>query len=451
MKVCLVNCPLGYDVEKTAADQPPMGLLYIARYAEENSEHSFEIIDPVADGHGVSETVRRVCSANCDAVGINVVSPLFKVAADFVREIKKSTRIPVIIGGPHATLLPQQTLTETNADIAVIGEGELTLLEVLNSIAGGSDDLTTIAGIAYRRGRRVRITKPREVIGDLDSLPYPHAVSPPAVNGSKERKAYVVSSRGCPHDCIFCSTPVICGRRWRHRSAENIVSEIATYKSRYGISEVHFLDDNFTAHAGRLETFCRSIAPLRIRWRALSRVGLSSEVLEAMRDSGCYRLSFGVESGSTDILKRIKKRISLDAAETTFQACHALGISAKVFFMVGFPFERIEHIARTINAAVDWTLRYHIDAVFNIVKPYPGSELSKFTSHVEGFRLIQPDRSLSEDEARLVKKYGDLPYPSINPFFSVRDLIGFVESAYASCASGRTVNTTSLLARRGIA
>lgn len=453
MKVLLINCPIALADSKTDYPLPPMGLLYIKEYVQRYiSIISIELIDPVLKGIGVSKTCALVKEIKPDIIGINVFSPFFSIAKTIINEIKEKDNL-IVIGGPHPTLKPEESIMLTQADVVVIGDGEISFYEILQSRLTGKE-MSKIKGICIHNNGSVIKTEPRLPLDDLDSFPFPFSDKSTfisyneCINGGIT--GFIVSSRGCPFNCIYCISPVICKRHWRSRSVENIMQEIKIYKDKFEMSEIHFLDDNFTFNIDRLKKFCEIIEPYKLKWRALSRVGLDYKVLLMMKSSGCFRLSFGIESGSEEILKKIKKNISLKEANETLGFCHDLGISCKVFFIIGFPFERIEHITMTINTAVEWKNKYNdLDIAFNIAKPYAGSELYKYTESIVNFMMIQADASLSDKDKNLIEKYGTLPSVSINPYFSVRDLICIIEAAYKATTTKEKVTPEYLISLRG--
>jgi radical SAM superfamily enzyme YgiQ (UPF0313 family) len=307
-------------------------------------------------------------------------------------KIKKiSKNIRVILGGAHPSALPEQTLKEAQGavDIVVIGEGEMTVLD----IALGKP-LESIKGIAYLENGQTVKTSPREPICDLDSLPLParDLLKIKKYRGwgplRKTPTTHLISSRGCPFECIFCSEKSVFGKGYRVRSPEKIVDEIYHLIDTYGMKEISFYDDLFTLDKKRVMAICDKLEEKKISidWKALSRVNtVDSEMLSAMRNAGCWLISYGFESGSQEVLNAIRKNQTieqcLDAAAMTRKA----GIKFYGFFMIGNVGETEETVFQTIRFARKLKPDYY---QFTIVRPDPGSYLyNMYKDKIESARI----------------------------------------------------------------
>ena len=287
------------------------------------------------------ETKEIIAKENPDIVGISCYTfnrpAVFKLAKLIKQELPNCK---IVIGGPHASVMYNQILEHYPfIDFVVIGEGELTFLELVENI----NNPNKIKGIAYRKNNEIIINEKREPIADLDSLPMP------AEYYSYKR---IITSRGCPGKCIFCDTPHLWGNKIRFRSAKNVVDEIELLNKKYSRAFFIFSDDTFTADKQRVIGICKEIIDrkLQIVWDCRSRVNfIDEERLEWMKNAGCVSISYGIESGSEKILKNIKKFTTkeqiIDAAKLT----RKYGLFMNFFLIVGSPGEDDETIKETID------------------------------------------------------------------------------------------------------
>lgn len=307
---------------------------------------------------------------------------------DFAKLVKAvDARIMVIFGGVHASTCSEKILEDPNVDMVVRGEGEETLLEIVNNIKNGLP-LDHIEGTTVRADGKVKLNKPRPLIQDLDTLPFPARELMPYEKYMQAYRLYtnylrrdrvvtMVSSRGCPMDCIYCAVKTVWGKTWRGRSAKNVVDEIEFLINEYNIGEIHFLDDSMAVNKQRLNDICDEIIKRKIdiRWTTPNGIAvwqLDKGLINKMKKSGCYRLTFGLESANKRTLKFINKQYSLEQAEDIINHCHKIGIWTIGTFIVGFPDEQISSINDTITYAVNSKLDF---AVFYAATPFPGTRL----------------------------------------------------------------------------
>lgn len=407
MKVLLIQPPMSLFPVDQPSVVPPMGLAYIASVLKrENVE--VKIIDTIAEGLNHSkqkmfkvtshfglewdEIKKRLSKENPDIVGISCpFSSSAKNAhkvAELVKTINKN--IFTVMGGAHPSALPQDVLTDPNVDFVVIGEGELTMLELVQSLE--SSNFSGLKGIAYRNNKKIVINPPRELISNLDELPFPERDLLPMKKYFKAlswhcqvvkhpRFTSIVSSRGCPGRCIFCSIHTVWGHKWRTRSPKNVVDEIELVVEKYGVKEIHFEDDNLTLNKKRMEAICDEIIArnLDIYWTTPNGVAimtLDKHLLEKMKASGCYRLHFGIEHGDPEFRKKVvRKPISTEHAKNVVRWAKKAGIWTNGFFIIGLPGETEQTYLKTIKFAKELDLD---TASFFIATPYPGTDLYKF-------------------------------------------------------------------------
>jgi magnesium-protoporphyrin IX monomethyl ester (oxidative) cyclase len=381
---------------------PPLGLAYIGAVLEKEG-YEVEILDAVAlnwrnprqvngmshlgqSWHEVETSIER---SKPDVVGLSCLFTSQSHNAHKVAELTKAydTEVPVVMGGAHPSVLPQKVLEDPNVDYVVVGEGEATMLEFLNKWSNGAS-LNDIEGLAYKEGKEVRLKPRKDFIKDLDVLPFParhllpmeeyfKAMQSHLVTLMRRRFTSMITSRGCPFNCVFCSIHTIWGYKWRARSPENVLLEIQHLVKTFKVREIHFEDDNLTLDRKRMEKICDMIieSKLDIKWATPNGVAiwtLNKNLLNKMKKSGCYKLCFGIESGDYNTLKFIKKPIDLAHAKKVIQWTNEAGIWTDGFFVIGFPHEPLDSISKTLKFAVESDLD---SANFFIASPYPGTTL----------------------------------------------------------------------------
>ena len=354
---------------------PPLGLLYLAAALEQEGVE-VKLCDELV-GHDYRREVDRLSEG--DLVGVTVTSPMVQRTA-LILEHARRRGCRTVIGGPHVSALPAESLADTGAQAAVVGEGEHTLAEFarIGTWEG-------IQGAVLRHGEEVRFNPPRALEQDLDALPFParHLLPWEHYHGTGEFGFVVDSSqtwttimgtRGCTYRCTFCGSSAVFGRHVRNRSIPNILAEITEASERWGVRNFTFSDDNFTHSDQRTREFCRALISggFNIRWSCLARVTLTEETLALMKQSGCVLIGFGVESGSEQVLRRIKKGIRLTDVERVFHGARRAGIKTKAFFMIGLPGEGPAELQQSIEAAIKIRPSY---LWLSILVPLPGTPI----------------------------------------------------------------------------
>ena len=359
----------------------PIYLAYIVAVLEEAGvEVAF--LDAVMEEMSIDDSSRAVAKIGPDLVVIECSTPSIYHDLETARATKESSEgVFVALIGSHPTFFHEQILKDNPAvDAVVRGEAEVTVRELALCLAAG-EGLAQVLGLTYRDGGEVRVNPPRPLIEDLDSLPFParHIVRQEGYRAaiySGLRPTAMVSSRGCPHHCVYCLWPdTLYGHKFRARSAANVVDEIEHVVREYGVDEIYFDDDCLTLSKKRVLEMCRLILErgLEVKWIVQARVDtVDREVLAAMKQAGCHYILFGVESGSPKMLEIMKKRITLDQVRQAFKDCREVGIKTQAFFLFGVPGENRETIEETIQFAKE------IDAdsaQFAIAIPHPGTKL----------------------------------------------------------------------------
>ncbi|MFH1231834.1 MAG: cobalamin-dependent protein [Planctomycetota bacterium] len=342
----------------------PLGLAYIAAILEK-AQYNVRAIDLYYKKWDDIEKIIK--DESPQVVGITCLSfhrtGVFKLI-EIIKSVNKGIRI--VLGGPHTAFMYEQILKNYPVDAVVIGEGEQTFLNLIKAWENNIS-LDNVKGIAFFDGIKIVKTESAELIEDLDSIPLPayhffdldsygsYGADDPVYEGKiiKNLKFIsIVGSRGCVGRCQFCSTSKFWGYKWRTRSPKNIVDEIEYLNKKYHRELFCFVDDIFTVNKKWVMEICQEIINRRldILWICETRVDMVSEtMLKLMKQSGCYRISYGVESASPDILGAINKKASLEQTRQSFQITRNAGITSQMLLMVGNPGESTETIKMTAN------------------------------------------------------------------------------------------------------
>ena len=325
-----------------------------------------------------------------DVIGISCMyTSYFKDAHNVAGIVKKYNKDTfVIFGGVHTSTFPEAVMKDKNVDVAVIGEGEVTICELLNAYKHRKN-FGDIAGIMYRVSGQITKGKPRDFISNLDDIPYPAwelLEKDLKIMKQENRRnkflmrnpvGYLLTSRGCPKDCYFCSVKLAWGKKWRARTAKNIVDEIELLKNKYGYKEFHFVDDNSSVSKKRMHEICDELLKRGLNIKLAAPTGiaidtLDKEILEKMKKAGFYRLCFGIETGDPKTQKIIKKRVVLNRAKEVISQANRLGFWTSGTFIIGFPHETMRDIKATINFAKESNMDF---AIFYLLIPQPGTEV----------------------------------------------------------------------------
>ncbi len=366
----------------------PIGLLSIAAVLEKEG-YPVKFLDADAQRLTFNEAVELIVKAGPDYIGSTTMTATMDITENFFAEVKK--RLPdvtVIVGGPHVSALPPKTLEESKAiDIVVKGEGEDTIVELMNALAH-HQTLSKVAGIAFKENGKVVETQDRELIKDLGKLPLPayHLLKYDLyrsygwnkwVDGYCSPLGVVFTGRGCYGKCNFCATKVIFGHRIRYFPIQRIQDEIDLLVNQYQIRILYFQDDTFTANRTMVDKICDYIIQKgyhrKLQIMVSSRVEtIHVPILQKMRKAGVRWICFGVESGNQYILDRMKKNIVIGQIKDAFKKSREAGLFIAGNYMIGHLGETHETAMDTIRLACDLDQDY---ASFAIAIPLPGTEL----------------------------------------------------------------------------
>ncbi|MFH1776647.1 MAG: cobalamin-dependent protein [Candidatus Omnitrophota bacterium] len=407
MKTLLINSPQTFFPGAAAIEASvPIGLLYIAA-ALENARLEVHIIDAMVTTYALrkegeklqiglpwnrlQDEIRR---QSPDIVGINnpfttQIDNAIRVA-EITKEVNPKTL--TVIGGPHVSVRPVETLEEVKSiDIVVIGEGEYTIVEIVKCMLRGTS-FADIKGIAYRKNGEIIKTLPREPILDLDKLPFPayHLVDMEKYLTPKnikyrmcrfKRELPMITSRGCPFNCNFCSVQQHMSRRWRAHSKEYIHNHIRQVIDKYQVQHLHFEDDNIALETKRFNDIINGLlaSDRKVTWDTPNGIRadcLTPDLLDKIKQSGCVELTIAVESSDQYILDTvIGKQLRLDDVINTARLCKQKKLKLSAFYVIGFPGERLENMKKTTGFALMMKRKYGVNFSLFIATPLYGTRL----------------------------------------------------------------------------
>jgi radical SAM superfamily enzyme YgiQ (UPF0313 family) len=371
-----INTRLPNSINKAQGIYPPLGIAYIASYLKKYN-YDVSILDSKVLNLTTAETKDRILKEKPDVVGITSMTPNIKGALEAAKLVKEvSNQIITVIGGPQISVFPKETLSFDFIDFGIYGEGEHTMLELVNSIHNGKD-FSNITGLVYKSNKKVCVNQPA-LVENLDELPLPSRDLLPVEKYhcviTKKPFTTMMTSRGCPFKCSFCFKGPS-DKKIRYRLANNVVNEIEHCIEKYKVKTVMFYDDTFNLNKNHVNNICSEIIErgIDVEWDAPARVDLVNEkILRLMKKAGCVRLRYGVESGNDKILTHMNKRITVRKVEEVFRLTKKIGIKTFAYFMIGYVTEDEKTIRNTINFAKkidpDWIM-------FNVVTPLPLTEL----------------------------------------------------------------------------
>jgi radical SAM superfamily enzyme YgiQ (UPF0313 family) len=448
---------------KTAT--PPFGLLQLAACIRLR-RHEALFLDATLEGWGAEETARRVVEVSPDYLVMCLFTSSV-VAAGKVAELVKAAApgCRVLVGGPHVTALPKRTLADfPSFDYGGVGEGEELLPAMLEELESeGRLSAPPRAGVVMRDGGEVVGGEPAPMIDDLDALPSPawdllpggfSRYQAPLFGYRRGPVGTLITSRGCPFSCAFCDGAAL-GKRYRQQSPEAVIEQIRRLRDEWGIGHLIFYDDLFNLDRKRLERICSGLASEEpgLGWNADARVDtVDAESLRWMKEGGCWQLSFGIESGSQQMLDAMKKRTTTERVRQAVDASGRAGIGVKGLFILGFPGETRETVAETAR----FVRTLDMDGMnLTLFTPYPGCEIypeahryGRFDEDFEKMNGIRPvfvPNGWTEEE--LEKAFGDL----LGAFYHrARTLRIYARLGWESPSSvGRLVRSFGDLVRSG--
>jgi radical SAM superfamily enzyme YgiQ (UPF0313 family) len=410
---------------------PPLGIAWLAAVLRENGFKDISLIDSVINQYSYEDVVKLVKKNVPDILGLSFGTQSRFKAFDLARMLKKNfPDVPIVVGGPHPTLTADDILKNIpEIDIVCRGEGEYTFLDLVKTIEK-KVDLQYVKGISFRAKNGQIIHNPiREPIQDLDSLPLPARDLLPIDKyqqtiplSDKKICTSMITARGCPYSCVYCSTSEQWGHKIRYRSPDNVVNEIKHLMKNYKLDGVGFFDDVFTMDKSRVIDICQKILEkkLNISWWCEARANtIDKEVVSWMKKAGCEHISMAIESGSDKILKNINKAITVEQGIEASKIIKKAGIKLKVFFMHSLPGETYEDIKKTVFLSRYLVNKIGVDeATQGLTLIYPRTALERMAKEL---KTLPEDFSWSKyfEEKRSYPPLDRCPYV---PVFEQPDL-----------------------------
>lgn len=379
----------------------PIGLGYLASVARNKAEVS--IFDENVEAFD-AEKIRKI---NPDVVGITATTPSFARAVEIAKRIKETVKTRVMMGGTHVTFAPEEAL-KAGVDVVIRGEGEATLAELLES-----SNLEKIKGISYVEDGEIIHNPDRELIKNLDEIPFPAREYFPLKN---YRIMSLITSRGCPYNCSYCASTRFWRHRVRFRSPENVIEELKQI-SELGFKLVRFMDSTFTLDQRRAVKICKLIkeSNIDIKWSCETRADfISDALLEALSSSGCNLICLGIDSGSQEVLDKCKRSIDVATMKKAFEKIRKYRIATRAYVTFGFPGETEKTVRETIRFLEEVTPE---QTLLSLATAYPGTELwsgravevhpnwiAKFHGHGVGGRLYFPEGMTRKEYTKLAEE-----------------------------------------------
>lgn len=437
MKVMLISPPYPKDrifrksMKNLGAVLPPLGIAYIAAMLEKD-DHTVKIIDGPACatvfGYDFKDLEKDIADFSPDVVGVSASTSQLehvKKAISIAKSVNKDC--VVILGGTLISADPKALLGFEQVDFGVYGEADLTFSDILKAVED-KKPVEGMEGVIWRSNGQVNFLKPKMII-NLDQIPMParhllrmEIYRPSPANYRRLPATTIMTSRGCPYQCIFCSRPTE-GTAFRAHSAERVVEEIEHLATKYGIKDLQIFDDTFSLIPSRVEKICKGIIEkkLDIGWNCMTRVDkITPELLALMKKAGCYEIGFGIESGSDRILQFIKKSTTTDLVRKGVKMTKEAGIDVRGFFMLGFPTETKDEVLQTINFAKELDVDV---AQFMISTPLPGTEM---------WEIAKQNGTVNEDDWNSFTFYAPEKMPFSSNLLNDQELLSLYRKAYKS-------------------
>ena len=385
MRVLFVNPPafnelttaVGKAITENSSFQPPLGLLYVASYLREYSDHEVRVIDSQVGRLSYDQLETEISKWKPDIVGLTALTFTMVDVMLAAQRIKKvNPDIKVCLGGPHVGIYPEETIRLNEIDFAIIGDGEVPFCLLVKEL-GNSKQFDRVPGLVYQdQSQEVHINPPMTPAPILENMPFPDRTMVPyteyySIMTANRPVGTMITAKGCPYSCVFCSEG---SKRPVWRSGASVAKEIELCK-QLGIQEMFFVDDTFYVKKEPSLAIVQALIDRRVGmpWGARARVNnLDREMLEKFKESGCRRLHIGVEAGTDKVLKNLNKRITLEQVRRAFQLCREVGIDTMAYFIIGSPGETLEDVKSTLALACELEPTM---VQFSRMTPAPATEL----------------------------------------------------------------------------
>lgn len=359
-----------------------LGIGYLVAYCIKQG-FDVDFIDMGAEGYSISELCSFIKKKKPAVIGITIVTLMMGISIKIAHAVKATnSKILIVVGGPHPTALPEQTLKEAPFDVVIRGEGEMTCTKLLERYLNGNS-FHGLHGITFKDGEKILSERASGFVEELDELPFAYR-KPQTIHLYKNQVYFddpratsynLIATRGCPYRCTFCGQSVIFDQKVRRRSAKNVFAEIEMAYKKFNIRYFFFEDSTFVFSRRLVEDICSLImnSSMKIKWGCMGRLDLVDEdFYSLMREAGCVFLHFGVESGNNKVLRSIRKNFTVEKVRKAVDIVREIGIPFNTSFILGFP----EDTRETIRETIDFAKELNSDYVsFSLATPYPGSEL----------------------------------------------------------------------------
>lgn len=383
MKVLFVNPPQTASKYKfMGVIAPPLGIAYMAGVLQENNI-DVEILDASAEDMDFKDVEKELLKRKPDLVALTALTPTIGRALETAQVVKETLPDSIVVmGGYHPTFNFIGTLEDENVDIVIRGEGEYIMLNLVQALENQSS-LHDVKGIVFedKNSKEIVVNPEAPLIQNLDELPFP------ALNLLPMKKyrlldmdthmTTMITTRGCPMQCSFCSSAAMHGKKIRERSVENIVDEIEYLKTNYDIDTIAFMDDTFTLKKRKVMAICDEILKrnIEIMWGCTSRVDtLDEKLLKKMKEAGCITIFIGVESADQQQLDNMCKNTTIAKIENAFKIAHKLKIRTIASVALGMPGDTKEIMNKTVKFVHKLKPNY---AIYSLATPYPGTRFYK--------------------------------------------------------------------------
>jgi len=370
----------GADIGEIGGRQAPLGVLYLSSFLKK-LKHNVIVIDAAAENLDNNEIIRRIKIHDAKVVGISASSVGLRNSQILTERLKSDLDVKTVIGGPHISSNPDDIARLPEFDFGIRGEGEIPLANLIEKIENSSTNFFEVPNLIWRRENQIIQNNKTTYIENLDSLPFPdrEALSdirlyrPPIGCYLKEPVVSIITSRGCPYQCIFCDKSVF-GNKIRFFSPEYVISEIEMVIKKYKARELAFIDDTFPCNKERFIEILEKIISknFKINWSCMANANdLEEDIIRLMKRAGCWQIAIGIESGDDEILKIIRKKANTDQIARIVRFANKSNIFVKGFFMIGHPGENLKSIEKTKNFALSIPLT---DVTYTIATPIKGSK-----------------------------------------------------------------------------
>jgi len=390
---------MAYPNKHSTESQMSLGLGYLASYIlSKDDTIDIKVLDTAVMNR---KEVDSFFDEQWDVAAVTVTSRTYREAVEIAKIFKtKKPDMPVIFGGPHVSIMMKDVMKESLIDFAIYGEGELTLYELLGLLKNSENRfnvevLSKVNGLIFRRDGNVVVNASRVLIENLDTLPFPAFDLFPMRRYAG--RLPLITSRGCPFACVFCASSQIWSRKWRPRSPENIVKEVKWLEDKFGPRPFEFHDDGFNMSLKRVNAICDQIIEekINIPWgaRGFRADIVNTDVSRKMRRAGCSHVAIGIESANPEMLKRMKKQLTIEQIDAGIKVLRSAGIDVIGQFMIGNPGETLETVKQSVKFAKESGC---IKSMFATAVPFPGTGLWQYVED-NGKFLVEPDVTQFEE------------------------------------------------------